>query len=297
MKKLTLALLVMTSASASHAWDFSLKGDAQKAFTDNVNLTNTNPITDDFTTLSGYLQMKSESWRLRLKGKMEKYSKQTENDNYSTDLSLQYKRNKNQDYTFAVFKQVYNGTPQVTTDTTSDNTGYRLNANFTHDFEKQTQGYFSLGATGKKYTKIAGRKDTIFNTALGLEHTFAQHFLIAPELSFQHISSTDSYYSNNSYGPNILLSYTPDDSWELFLNGNYSHTTYTGRSVTRTVRANKTVTEKEYQELFNADAGVIYSFPLYASLTAKYTRSKNSSNNSSSAYQANIFYVGVGVKF
>lgn len=296
MKKIAIALL-LTTAPGAHAWDFSVKGDAQKAFTDNINLTNTNPIKDDFTILSGYLQAKNETWRLKLKGKMEKYTNQQENDNYITDLSLQYKRTKNNDYTLAVFKQVYNGVPLVSTDTTSDNSGLRLAANFTHDFVKSTtQGYFTVSGTTKSYSKITNRKDNILAAALGLEHYFAKSFMVAPELSFQHIGSADNYYSNNSYGPNILLSYIPDDTWELFVNGNYGHTTYTGRTVSKTVR-NKKVTEKEYQELISTDAGVIYSFPQYVSLTAKYSNSHNSSNNSSSSYQANIFYVGLGVKF
>lgn len=298
MKTLRLALVpaLLFAAQNIYAWDFSLKGDFQKAFTDNVNLTNTDPIKDNFSILSGYLQTKNESWKLKLKGKVEKYSKQNENDNYVTDLSLQYKRTKNNDYTFAVFKQVYNGTPLVSTDTTSDNSGVRLNANFTHDFKKNTQGYFTAAGTLKNYSKIVGRKDKILVLALGVEHSFDRTLLIAPELSFQHNGSTDSYYSNNSFGPNLLLSYTPDESWELFADGNYSHTTYSGRTVSKVVR-NKTLTEKEYQELFTADVGAIYSFPMYTSITAKYSNSHNTSNNTTSAYKASIFYLGLGVKF
>lgn len=297
MKKIVLPLLILSATGVHASWDFSLKGDAQKAFTDNVNLTNTAPISDNYAILGGYLQAKNETWKLKLKVKMEKYTAQTENDNYVTDLSLQYKKSKNQDFTFAVFKQVYNGTPLVSTDTTSDNSGLRLAANFTHDFNKSTQGYFALSATLKNYAKIEGRKDKILSAAVGLEHSFAKSFLIAPELSFQKNVSADDYYSSTSYGPNLLLSYSPDDSWEYFIDGNYSHTNYTGRTVTRTIRPNKTVTEKEYQELFNTDAGVIFSFLQYASLTAKYTHSKNTSNNSTSAYSANIAYLGLGLKF
>lgn len=298
MKKLATLVLFTTAFSNAHAvWDFSLKGDLQKAFTDNVNLTNTEQISDNFTILSGYAQARDEVWRLRLKGKVEKYAQQQENDNYSTDLSLQYKRTKNNDFTFALFKQVYNGTPLVSTDTTSDNSGVRLTANFTHDFKQTTQGYFAVGGTIKNYSKIDGRKDRLLNLALGFEHSFAKTWLVAPELSFAHNSSADDYYSNNSYGPGALRSYIPDDTWELFLSGSYTRTTYSGRTVTRTIRNNKTVTEKEYQELFSTDLGVIYSFPQYISLTAKYSNSSNSSNNSTSAYKASILYLGTGIKF
>lgn len=295
MKKTTIALLLTTAASA-HAWDFSLKGDAQRTFTDNVNLTNVSPITDSYSVLSGYLQTKNDTWKLKLKGKLEKYSKQTENDNYTTDLSLQYKRTKNNDYTIGVFKQVYNGKPLVSTDTTSDNSGLRLAANFTHDFDKDSQGYFTVTGTSKNYSKIIGRKDTIVAGALGIEHYFNKNFMIAPELSIQHIGSSDSYYTNNSYGPNVLLSYTPTDAWELFVDGSYTNTTYSGRTVSKTVR-NRTVTEKEYQELVNADVGAVYSFPQYLYLTGKYTSSNNTSNNTNSAYKASIYYVGIGVKY
>jgi hypothetical protein len=298
MKTLRLALLpvLIFSVQNVYSWDFGAKGDFQKAFTDNVNLTNTDPIKDNFSILSGYLQAKNEKWRLKLKGKVEKYSKQSENDNYTTDLGLQYKRTKNNDYTFSVFKQVYNGTPLVSTDTTSDNSGARLNANFSHDFKKNTQGYFTATGTIKNYSKIEGRKDKILGLALGLEHNFDKVFMIAPELSFQHNGSADSYYSSNSFGPNLLFSYSPDENWELFADGNYSHTTYSGRTVSKVVH-NKTLTEKEYQELFTADAGAIYSFPQYTSLTAKYTNSHNTSNNTTSAYKASIFYLGFGLKF
>jgi len=296
MKKIVL-LTGLLSLTSAHAWDFSLKGDVQKAFTNNVNLTNTDPITDNYSILSGYLQAKSEEWKLKLKGRMEKYSNQTENDNYTTDLSLQYKASKSSDYTVGVYKQVYNGTPAVSTDTTSDNSGLRMAANFTHDFVKsKTLGYFSVSGNFRNYSKIEGRKDKILGLSLGLEQTIAKNFLLVPDLTFQHNSSADAYYSNNSLGPSLLLSYTPDDTWEIFGDISYARTTYSGRTVSKIVR-NKTVTEKEYQELTTTDVGFIYSFPQYFSLTGKYTISTNSSNNSSSAYKANIAYLGVGLKF
>ena len=124
-KKFVLTALLLSS-SLAHAWDFGLKADAQHASTNNVNLTNTAPIKDSYNTLSGYVQTKDDEFRFRLKGKYEKYQKQTENNNYVFDLSLQYKRTKTNEFTLSLFKQTYNGTPQVVTDTTSDNKGGKI---------------------------------------------------------------------------------------------------------------------------------------------------------------------------
>jgi hypothetical protein len=144
MKKIFVLNTLFCFISQAHAWDFGLKADAQQAYTDNVNLTGTNPISDSYSTFGGYLQAKDEAFKIKLKAKAEKYKLQKENDNYSFDLSLQYKHTKTNDYTFALFKQVYNGTPLVTTDTTSDNSGGRLSTTISTEFDKETSGYLIL---------------------------------------------------------------------------------------------------------------------------------------------------------
>ncbi|MGZ3788489.1 MAG: hypothetical protein ACXVLQ_08210 [Bacteriovorax sp.] len=296
MKKALAPFLFVIFCTNAWSLDLSLKADAQYSSTDNVNLTNTNQISDSYSTLGGYLQAKNETWKLKLRGKVEKYKEQKENDNYSTELSLQYKRTKANDYTIGIFQQVYNGTPLVTTDTTSDNSGARLSTTFSHDFDKDTNGYFSAAGTYKKYSKIAGRNDKILTGALGLEHYFSSSFMVNPELSLQNNGSADPYYSNVSYGPSILLSFTPDDKWEIYLNGSYSHTRYSGRNVATTVRG-RTTNQNEYQNLTSADIGATYTLEKLVSLQAKYSTGTNASNNSTSAYKVNVISFGLGLKF
>jgi hypothetical protein len=279
-----------------YAWDFGFKADAQKNYTDNVNLTNVNPIADSYNVLGGYAQFKNADYRIRLKAKMEKYQKQDENSNYTTELGLQYKHTKTQVYDISVFNQVYNGTPTVSTDTTSDNKGARVAAAFTNNFDKDTSGYISLNGTLKNYTKIQGRKDKLFGAAVGIEHYLTPGFLINPEVNILSNSSTDSYYKNTAYGPSLLASYSPNDNWEFFADGSYTYTLYSDRSITSIVKG-KTVTRKEYQELKNAEVGTIYSFERFVTLQAKYSTGKNNSNNSASAYSANVTSLGISFKY
>ncbi len=295
MKNVFLCSLFCCSLTA-HAWDFGLKGDATRTTTDNVNLTNTAPINDSYNTLGGYLQLKNESLKFKLKGKVEKYKKQNENDNYSADLSMQYKYSKTNDFTFSAFKQVYNGTPAVITDTTSDNSGARIAATLGTEFNKDSTGYISLNGTVKKYSKIAGRTDKIVTAAFGLENYFTPSFMVNPELNIQNNNSADSYYSNLSYGPMLYFSFTPNDSWEFFVDGSYSYTSYSGRTVTTTVK-NRKVVNKEYQELKSADIGMIFTIAKNLTLQAKYTNGKNNSNNTTAAYKADALSMGLGFKF
>lgn len=284
-------LLLLLQATSLYAWDFGAKLDAQRAGTDNVNLANTSKISDTYSTYGGYLQAKSETFKFKLKGKLEQYSKETSNDNYSTDFSVQYKPDKTMDFTAAVFKQVYNGTSLISTDTTSDNNGARFLATFTHEVEKETSLYFSPTLTTKKYPKIATRQDTLASALIGLEHNVNPSFMINPEFSIQKNNSKDSYYSSTSFGPSLLLSYTPNDSWDFSIDGNYSQTNYSNRTY-QTILRGKTITNKEIQKLFSANFTALYSFSRTFSLQGKYSTSNNTSNNPgtiaapSSAYQA-----------
>ena len=192
--------------ASAKAMDFSFKANAVHNVTDNVNLTNTNPIADTYQTLSGFLQLKNEDFKFRLKGKLDKYKKQDENSNYSTELSGSYKHTKSSEYILSIFNQVYNGIPAVTTDTTSDNKGARASATFSNDFSKETNGYISFNATIKNYTKNAGRKDKIYGAYTGLEHNFTPQLMINLEINLSKNASNDSYYENISYGPSFLVS-------------------------------------------------------------------------------------------
>lgn len=294
--KIFLTCLFLIISTSAFSWEFSAKTDAERSSTNNVNLTNTNPVSDSFTTLGGYLQTKDDVYKIKLKGRLEKYQKQTENDNYSLDLSLQFKRNKLNDYTGTIFKQVYNGTPLLSTDTTSDNSGGRLSTTFRNNFDKSNIGYFSLTGTYKKYSKIAGRNDKIINAGIGLEHTVSEELLISPEISIQKNSSSDSYYSNTSFGPMILVSYIPNEKWDLYFFGTYAFTKYNGRTAASIVRRRTTVYEEEYQKLLGLDFGADYSLNEYLSLQGKLSTSNNTSNNQTSAYKANIISFGLAIK-
>lgn len=296
MKLLIPSVCLTLFSLNSYAWDFSIKGDAQRASTDNVNLASTAQVSDSYTTFSGYLQAKNENYKFKLKGKTDKYTQQKENDNYSTDLSLQYKHSKNDSYTVGVFKQVYNGTPVLVTDTTSDNDGARFSSNFSKDYDKNSSGYFSLSGTYKRYTKITNRTDTILGAALGFEHYFTSTFMANPEFNIQNNSSKDAYYKNFSYGPSLLLDWTPNDFWEIYASASYAYTNYSGRYVNTVVRG-RTTSSKEYQELTSTDAGIVYTFENNISLQLKYSIAKNSSNNTTSSYKANVLSYNIGLKF
>ena len=295
MKKLFILSSLIYFSVQAQAWDSSFKADAQSSSTNNVNLTNSNPISDSYTTYGGYIQTKDDIYKLKLKGKIEHYKLQKENDNYSYDLSMQYKRTKNNDYTFSLFKQVYTGTPLVSTDTTSDNNGGRLSTTLSKDYDKENSLYLILNGTYKKYPKILNRNDKILGASFGLEHYVTSNFLVNPELLMANNASTDPYYKNNFYGPSILVSFTPNDNWEIFIDGSYSHTTYSGRIVSTVVKK-RTVSDSEYQNLKSADIGTIYTIANKFPLQIKYSTNNNSSNNSTSAYNAEILSFGIGMK-
>jgi hypothetical protein len=296
MKKQLAFISLLTLSANVSAWDFGLKADLQYASTDNVNLTSTAPISDTYSTLGGYLQTKNESLKIKLRGKKEQYTKQKENDNYSADLSLQYIHSKNDDYTFSVFKQAFSGTPLVNTDTTSDNSGGRLSANFSKTYNKDTSGYFTLSGTSKKYPNMSNRTDRIVGSTLGLEHYLTTDFMVTPELILQKDSSTDSYYSSFMYGPTLLISFTPNDNLEFFVDGSYARTTYSGRPISTITRRSST-SEDEYQALISADAGINYTFLNYFTIQVKYTKETNTSNTPLSAYKANMFTFNFNIKY
>ncbi|MBC7714425.1 MAG: TonB-dependent receptor [Rhizobacter sp.] len=289
MKKIFPVVLLMSFSSIVSAWDFGIKGNLQGGSTSNVNLTSTNELSDTYKLLGGYAQIKNEEWKFKLRAKGEKYTKETVNDNYSGDLSAQYKGFKDIALTVGVFKVVYNGKNLINTDTTSDNTGGRFEAIFNQKYSKDTSGYFTLYGNYKNYSKIAERKDKIFGGNYGIDHNISPKLLLNAELILQQTSSSDSYYSNFTLGPFVELTYSPTDKWDLFVDGSYNHTTYSGRTVTTTtLRPVKVSTKDEYQNLTIIDAGIGYNFTDVFTLQGKYSKNKNVSNNSTSAYKANI---------
>jgi len=295
MNKLLIFNSILLFSFNLYAWDFGVKADFQRATTNNVDLSNTNPVSDTYSTYGGHVQVKDNVYKIKLKAKAEKYKLRTVNDNYTFDLSFQYKPTKHNDYTFAVFKQTYNGITATSTDTASDNNGGRFSVTFSKDFDKKTSGYLILNGTAKKYTKIANRNDKIIGASIGLEHYKETTLLINPELLAASNNSTDSYYKNFFYGPSLLISYTPNDNWEIYLDGSISFTKYSRRTVSTIVKGRKS-NENEHQELSSAGMGAIYTITEKFPLEVKYTSSKNSSNNSTSAYKAQILSFNIGMK-
>ena len=296
MNKLFIFNSILFFSINLYAWEFGVKADLQRASTNNVDLSSTGAVSDTYSTYGGYVQVKDNVYKIKLKAKAEKYKLRTVNDNNTFDLSLQYKPTKHNDYTFAVFKQTYNGVTATSTDTASDNNGGRFSATFSKDFDKKTSGYFILNGTAKKYTKIANRNDKIIGASIGLEHYKETTLLINPELLAASNNSTDAYYKNFFYGPSLLISYTPNDNWEIYVDGSISFTKYSGRIVSTISNKGKVVNEKEHQELASGGIGAIYTIADKFPLEVKYTTSQNSSNNSTSAYKAQILSFNIGMK-
>jgi hypothetical protein len=277
------------------AWDFGLKGNYQFSRTDNVNSTATAKIKDKFTTANLAAQVKNKKIKLRIKGKLEKYKKQTDNDYYSADVNLQYKFTKDLDFNLGAFKLVYNNIPAISSDTSSNNSGARLSVNYNIQHDNQNSTLLSLTATQKNYPVLV-RKDKIVTALIGFEYLPNEMFTVSPDFSLNSNSSDDDYYKNYSYGPSLYLGFIPSDSWEFSLNLSYTHTKYSGRPITSTVKG-RAVNVDEYQGLVTTEVGTIYNLTQNLSLQGKYSTSKNNSNNSSSAYVTNLFSGNIGFRF
>lgn len=293
MKFFLISLLLITSKS--FAWDFGGKAEIERSSTDNANLTDMVPISDTYLSLNGYVQAKNEMFKVKFRAKKEKYHTQLANDNYLTDFSVQYKHSKNDDYTLAVFKQVYDGTTIISTDITSDNYGAKAAATFSNDFTNDTYGYLSFTGNLKRYPKIIGRTDRIIGGIVGVEYNFTSYLSVTPEFVLQRNFSADPYYNNLSFWPSFTISLTPVDHWEIFVDGSYAKTNYSGR-VYSVVTNGTTQNEKETQTLITIDVGTIYKFSKMISLEAKYSNGKNSSNNPVSMYKTNIVSLSLGLK-
>lgn len=288
-------IFAIAACTNAVAWDQSARLDLQRSQTNNVNLTDIGTVSDSYNSLGAYIQTHNDQYKFKLKGRLEKYVQQAENDNYSIDLSAQYKLTKLNNFTTNIFKQTFNGTPLVSTDTTSDNQGFKLSANFNHSFTQDTNGYLFLAGTAKKYTKIDNRSDKILNIAVGLEHYFTENFMISPEFSIQSTSSSDSYYSNKSLSPAVFLSYNLTEQWELFLSTNFSRTLYSDRSVA-TISRRRINYEDEYQKLWSTDIGAEYMWTENFSLMGRISTVSNTSNNPLQEYKARILTLGLSIK-
>ena len=296
MKLIGIALFLITNFA--YAWDYGAKFDVQESKTNNVNLTSSAPIKDTYNTLTSYVQAKNDTWKYRFKLKSEKYKDQNSNDSSSGELSVQYKRTKMNDFSLAIFKQSYPNTPVVNNDTASDNQGASLSTTMRKDFDKETNGYLTLSASSKKYPKTTNRTDTNLSINPGIEHNVESHFLFNPEFSYQNNSSSNSYYSSTAFGPSVLLSYTPNDQWEIFSDGSYTYTHYSNRPYTPTVPVGKKAlpSEAEHQGLLGFDFGITYNFPKWVSIQGKYAKSSNTSNNPTSAYKADVVSIDLSLR-
>lgn len=278
------------------AFDWSLKIDASRYSTNNVYSTTTDPTKDTYSLLSGNLQLKTDTMKYRFKIKTETYAKTDDNNNQTISGGITYKPSKIREYTLDLYKQIYTSTPAVSADQASDNTGLKIGATFSKEYNKDKVGYFSLMGNFKSYTKISNRQDAIIDAIFGLENTYSEKLLLIPELTFEFSNSTDSYYTNFNVGPSISSSYFFSDDLEFFLNLLLSHTRYSSRTFTKE-SGNRTLNVKEYQSLFSTDIGLVYTLFSNLYVTAKYSSQRNSSNNPENPYQTKITSINIGYKF
>lgn len=294
MKKIMITGLLL-SITHAHAVTWILKSEFTRNTTDNVNSSNSSKVKDTYSDLIFNLQAKGQEWKWRAKYKIEKYDQTTSNNSNYISTGVVNKPNKNREYTFDVYRLKYTTTPTVVTDVTSDNQGFKLGATFSKDFSNSDNGYFSLLFNSKKYTNIANRTDTIIDATFGYENNVNESFLVIPELMLEYNNSKDTYYSNFNIGPSLLLSYNATDALELFANASLTHTIYSQRTFQQT-SGPRTINAKEHQTLVSTEAGATYTFFEKLLVTAKYSTNRNSSNNSSSAYQSNVFSFNFGLK-
>ena len=278
----------------AHSWDFGFKGYGQYSSSDNVNLSQTK-ISDTYKTIDLVAQVKNEKFKFKLKGKLEKYNKETSNDFYNTDFNIQYKRNKLNDYNLGIFKLVYNNIPAISSDTSSNNSGARFSTTFNQEYSKKASSFISFTGIYKKYP-ILNRKDKILTTLIGYEYIVKKILTLSPDFGITINSSTDSYYKNISYGPSLYVGLIPDDQWEHFINLSYGYTKYSGRNVTEII-SGKTVENQEHQKLTTIEIGTLYNLTDNLTVQAKYSSNKNTSNNSSSAYNAHIISGSIGFRY
>lgn len=295
MKILVSFLLFLINLNV-FAFDWSFRVDGTRLSTNNVYSTTTDQQKDTYTILAANLQFKTETMKYRFKFKTENYSETTDNNNQTVSGGITYKPTKLREYSFDLYKQIYTTTPEVVDDQTSDNTGFKLGATFSKEYNKDRTGYFSLLGNFKSYTKISNRRDSIIDAIFGLENTYSDKLLLIPELTFEYNHSTDSYYTNFNVGPSLSSSYFFSDDLEFFLNLLLSHTRYSTRTFSKTT-GNRTLNVKEYQSLFSSDLGIIYTIFANLNLTFKYSSQRNSSNNPESPYQAKITSFNLGYKF
>lgn len=295
MKILLIVLLFLLTLNLQ-AFDWSLKLDASKYSTNNVYSETSNPTKDTYTLLAANLQLKTETTKFRLKLKTESYTQTDDNNNQTVSGGLTYKPNKLREYTLDLYKKIYTSTPAVSADQASDNTGFKVGATFSKEYNKDKVGYFSLMGNFKSYTKISNRQDAIIDAIFGLENTYSEKLLLIPELTFEFNNSTDSYYTNFNVGPSLSSSYFFSEDLEFFFNLLLSHTRYSTRTFSKD-SGNRTLNVKEYRSLFSTDIGFVYNIFSNFHLTAKYSSQRNSSNNPTSPYQTKITGLNLGYKF
>lgn len=292
---LTILLLFLLLPAKSFSWEYNARANAQYSSTDNVNATNTSKISDTYNTYNVLAQIKNGTFKLKLKGKIEKYKNETANDYYSTEGSLQYKRSQNDDYTVAAYNTTYNNLPAAINDFSSDNNGLKFSANFNTQYNERSSSFLTLSENLRNYPK-QNRADKTSTATLGIEYIHKTIFTISPDFTFTLNSSNNYYYKNYSYGPSIYLSLIPDIKWEHFISSSYTYTNYSERTVSTIVRG-RTIQNREHQTLITFDIGSLYYLTSMLSLQAKFSTSQSKSNNSASVYKINIMSVNIGIKF
>lgn len=295
MKKIITLIALLFLQTKSWAWDWSYKLNASQYKTSNANLTSTDS-SDTVTNYGGSLQMKDDKWKWKVKGQAEKYQTYTENDFYSYEVGPTYNRTKNNDYSISYFNLVYNNVPTVNADTASDNSGIRIGTNIYNDIDKDLSNYISITATNKNYSKLS-RTDRSFSGLIGLESNLSSILTLNPEASLAVTKSSVSDYSTYSYGPGLYVTLTPLDDLEFSASMSYAYTLYSTRTVSIINSRGKSANVQMHQELVATEVGASYYLTKHLPFTIKYSTSKNSSNNVSYDYKANIVSFGLGYKF
>jgi hypothetical protein len=105
------------------AWDYSYRANALYSITNNVKYVAEKEKSDHFQTVMISGQMKNENYKIKLKGKVEKYNRQKTSDFYATDLNVQYKTTPTSDLNVGANKLGFYHKPKNTTEKRDDNSG------------------------------------------------------------------------------------------------------------------------------------------------------------------------------
>lgn len=295
MKSFLYLLIIFYCCQKSYAGNFYSKLDYNFNKTDNVNSSNSDYVKDSYSNLTLNLGHKGEEYRFRLRVKSERYQTTTENNSRSVSFNTVYKSNRTTEYSLDLYQQKYTDVPLISGDSSSDNRGIKMGANFTKAYSEKRVGYLGILFNSKQYPNLENRADRIFDLSLGYEFYPNNTILILPELLFSYNQSNQDYYSNYTIGPSIFISFNLTDDLELSTSFMLTHTQYTGRTFEET-KGSRTVTVKEHQSLFATEIGLSYALFNYLTVSSKIGSSRNSSNNPSAPYRTESISFSVNLK-